>query len=521
MPREKPHVVVIGAGIGGLASALRLSGQADVSVYDPGAAPGGKMRQMDSVAGPVDAGPTVLTMAPIFEALFESVGESLPDHIILHREDTLARHFWQDGSSLDLTSRMDENIDAVRAFAGPRDARAFADFTRQAQALFSGFDQPMMQSEAPRVSALVSHVARHPSLALKMAPASSLAGQLKRRFRDPRLRQLFGRYATYVGGAPDQVPALLSLIWASEFAGVWRVEGGMQRLAQAIANLAETRGVQFHLGTEVARIEMQGGRISAVVDERGTRNICDAVVFNGDPQALSRGHLGDALRELLPRATTKPRSLSAYVWHFAAQAFGAPLAHHNVFFAERPNSEFPELQAGGMPTDPTLYICAQDRSSAAAPNGPERFEIIMNGPPGQPAPMEEFVTCQTRIFDRLEAMGLKLWPRPGRASLTTPQDFAERFPGSDGSLYGRSPAGMMAAFRRPTARTRIPGLYLAGGGVHPGAGVPMACLSGRHAAEAIKTDLALTSTSRRTAMRGGMSTGSARITNVQSPSSVS
>ena len=101
--------------------------------------------------------------------------------------------------------------------------------------------------------------------------------------------------------------------------------------------------------------------------------------------------------------------------------------------------------------------------------GPERFEIIMNGPPGQPAPKEEFAQCQTRVFDRLEAMGLRLSPRPGRASLTTPTDFAARFPGSDGSLYGRSPAGMMAAFQRPTARTKIPGA-LPGGGRDPSGG---------------------------------------------------
>ena len=517
MSTKRPHIAVIGAGIGGLAAALRLSGRADVTVVDAGAAPGGKMRQFETPAGPADGGPTVLTMLPVFEALFADVGARLQDHVALAPDHVLARHVWSDGTQLDLSSDLDESVADVRAFAGPAEAQAFAAFTARARALFDGFDAPMMQSGTPNLASLTAHVLKNPSLALKMAPLSTLSGLLAQTFRDPRLRQLFGRYATYVGGAPGQVPALLSLIWASEAAGVWSVAGGMQRLAQAIADLAAARGAEFRMATQIDRIELQGGRVAGIVDSAGGRLACDGVVFNGDPQALSRGLLGDPLRKLLPPSATTPRSLSAYVWHFAAEAHGLPLVHHNVFFADRPDSEFPEIQAGHMPTDPTLYICAQDRGGS----GPERFEIIMNGPPGQPAPKEEFAQCQTRVFDRLEAMGLRLSPRPGRASLTTPTDFAARFPGSDGSLYGRSPAGMMAAFQRPTARTKIPGLYLAGGGTHPGAGVPMACLSGRHAAEAISTDLALTSTCRPTATPGGMSTGSARMVPAPSPSSAS
>ncbi|MEL7153754.1 MAG: FAD-dependent oxidoreductase [Pseudomonadota bacterium] len=117
------------------------------------------------------------------------------------------------------------------------------------------------------------------------------------------------------------------------------------------------------------------------------------------------------------------------------------------------------------------------------------------------------MTCLTQTFQALSAHGLDFAPLPERFSLTTPHDFAERFPASAGSLYGRSPHGMMASFQRPTVRSRIPGLYLAGGGVHPGAGLPMAATSGRLAAEAILTDLASTSKFPRTAMRGGMSTG--------------
>lgn len=183
--------------------------------------------------------------------------------------------------------------------------------------------------------------------------------------------------------------------------------------------------------------------------------------------------------------------------------------HHNVFFCDDPHTEFDPIAGGRMPEDGTLYICAQDRGSAKMPQGLERFEIIMNGPPvadGAEATDEEKETCRTRTFETLARFGLTFDPTPTTEWLTTPRRFAKLFPASEGSLYGRSPHGLTASLKKPTARTRVVGLYLAGGGTHPGAGIPMATLSGRHAAEAILTDLASTSTSRPTVMPGGMST---------------
>jgi 1-hydroxycarotenoid 3,4-desaturase len=147
----------------------------------------------------------------------------------------------------------------------------------------------------------------------------------------------------------------------------------------------------------------------------------------------------------------------------------------------------------------------------ADPPATERFEIIANAPPqrAEHSPRET-PQCPTRSLETLARFGLHFTPEPEAArSLTTPADFAALFPASLGALYGQSPHGMMAAFQRPTARTRVAGLYLAGGGTHPGAGVPMAALSARHAAEAILSDRISTSQSRRTATPGGISTGSA------------
>ena len=366
----------------------------------------------------------------------------------------------------------------------------------------------MMRASEPDQWAVTKSVLQDPSLIFDMAPHRTLAGLLKSSFRDPQLAQLFGRYATYVGGSPYASPAILSLIWQAEAHGVWSVKGGMYKLAKTITALAETRGAVFHYNTQATRITQQNGRTSGV-QTANAHFPADIVLFNGDPRALHKGLLGHGSKPAVQENQVSPRSLWAYVHAFAARPNGVNLAHHTVFFGHDPKAEFAALAKGEMPTDATLYLCAQDHSEGA-PDALQRFEIIMNGPPVLHDPEKEKPQCQTQIFARLQQFGLQFSPTPGPVALTTPQGFDMLFPASSGSLYGRSPHGLTAAFKRPTARTKIPGLDRCGGGTHPGAGVPMATLSGQHAAAAIMMDHASTLTSHQTDTRGGMLTGSAQ-----------
>jgi 1-hydroxycarotenoid 3,4-desaturase len=524
MRTAQDSVVVIGAGMGGLAASLRLAhaGLA-VTLVDAGTAPGGKMRTLPSEAGPVDAGPTVLTLRAVFDDLFAAAGTTVEAHLRLLPLPVLARHLWPDGATLDLSADREANAAAIRDFGGARAEADFRAFCAASAALFQAFDAPVMQRGAPHLPGILRAVAASPAILPWLLPGVSLRHALAARFRDPRLAQLFGRYATYVGGAPARSPAVLALIWEAEARGVWAVEGGMQRLAQVLVGMVQTAGATILQG-HAERIETTEGRVSAVVLADGCRLPCARVVHAGDPAALADGRLGPAVQAAVPRRAVNPRSHSAWVWAFAARPSGLPLAYHNVMFAADPRAEFDQIARGEMPRDPSLYLCAQDRAYGT-PEGPERFEIILNAPAaaadGRPRPLEEDDLCRLRTFQTFDRFGLSFDPVPATAALTGPDRFAAMFPGSRGAIYGLSPHGLTATFRRPGARTAVPGLYLAGGGVHPGAGIPMATLSGRHAAEAIMADRASTSRSARTAMPGGTSTGSATMAATRSRSSPS
>ncbi|WP_299849960.1 1-hydroxycarotenoid 3,4-desaturase CrtD [uncultured Roseovarius sp.] len=515
------RAIVIGAGIAGLATAARLvHAGMHVTVHEAHATPGGKMRCLPSSAGPVDAGPTVLTMRPVVEQLYSDLGETLNDHLTLIRQRVIARHFWADGSQLDLFDDEDENIAAIERFSDASAARQFRDFCTRARQLFQAFDAPMMQAPTPSLAKLARYVGARPGLLTKLAPFSTLHSLLCQHFDDPRLIQLFGRYATYVGGSPYQAPALLALIWQAEAAGVWAVQGGMHQLAQSLVTMAKARGVEYRFGMPVERIEIRNGMTAGVTLADGSISASSTVIFNGDPRALSQGLLGNECASLAPQTTSSARSLSAEVWAFAARVAGPELAHHNVFFRKDPKPEFDMLARGEMIPDPTIYLCAMDRGMPSPSPDTERFETIANAPSMTTRPTQkDFSRCQKRTFQTLAKFGLRFDPMPGQGSLTTPSGFDKLFPASAGALYGQSPHGLTASIRRPQARTAIKGLYLTGGCTHPGAGVPMALLSARHAVEAILNDRTLTSMSRQTVTPGGMSTASATTGVNQSASS--
>lgn len=504
------RVAVIGAGVAGLSAALLLAARgAEVTVLDRADAPGGKMRQVLVGGLPVDAGPTVFTLRPILEEIFADAGASLSEELTLHPARVLARHAW-DGSPgrMDLFADVAESEAEIGRLAGAAEARGFRAFCARARGIWQALEHPFVRGQRPNPVSLLARAGLSglPGV-LRISPFATLWSALSEHFRDPRLLALFGRYATYCGSSPFASPATLMLIAHVEQEGVWYVEGGMHAVARTLARLAEARGATLRYRAEVAEVLVEGGRAAGVRLASGERIAADAVLSNADTAAFAAGLFGAAARRAAPAVAERDRSLSAVTWCLAARCEGFPLVRHNVVFSADYRAEFEDLFARRrLPGAPTVYVCAQDRGDdAAPPAGPERLLVLVNAPATGGLPESEIETCERTTFAALARAGLRVMPE---ASVrTTPREFATMFPATGGALYGRATHGWQASFLRPGARSAIPGLYLAGGGAHPGAGVPMAAMSGRLAAEALLADRSRfrsMSPSRAMAMPGGM-----------------
>lgn len=509
---RKPRVVVIGAGVGGIVAALLLGANGfEVTVLERAGKPGGKLRAVDVGGLAVDAGPTVFTMRWVFDEILSEAGAEWPEGLALKPLQRLARHAWSDGARLDLFTDVSRSAEAIAAFAGKAEAEGYRRFCARAAAVYATLEDSYIRAARPSPLGLARRAGLQGLPGLwRISPFTTLWDALGDYFRDARLRQLFGRYATYCGSSPFAAPATLMLVAHVERQGVWTLDSGMSGLAAALAGLARQRGATFLYAQEAERILVEGGRVAGVATREGAHFPAEAVVFNGDAAALAAGLLGrDAARAvgLAPQAAP---SLSALTWAIPATATGFPLEHHNVFFNEDYRAEFDDIFARRrLPRAPTIYVCAQDRGKGDTPPKPERLFCLVNAPAldgtGDIDPAE-LRACEETTFRRLARYGLELSFDPANCVRTGPAQFARLFPATGGALYGQASHGWRASFTRPGSATKLPGLYLAGGSTHPGAGAPMAALSGRLAAHRLMADLASTRQSFRGATPGGTST---------------
>ena len=494
-PMRSP-IVIIGAGIGGLtAAALLAAAGEEVVVCEAAATPGGKLREVMIDGRALDAGPTVFTMRWVFEAIFAAAGASLDDYLTLRPVTTLARHAWGSDARLDLFAEIAESEAAIGAFAGAAEATRFRAFTAEARRTYTTLEHSFLDAPATSPIGLTARIGlSRPGDLLSIRPFETLWGALGGYFHDPRLRQLFGRYATYSGASPFLAPATLMLIAHVENSGVWQVEGGMHRIARAFEALAARHGATFRYAAPVAEIVVGRAGAEAVVLTSGERIDAAAVIVNADPQAVATGLFGPAAARAVPRMAAAKRSLSALTWTLVAETSGFDLSHHNVFFTHDYRAEFDAIfRQQRLPAAPSVYVCAEDRGDKAAGHQPERLHMIVNAPAtadGRGLTPGEIERCESATFAMLARSGLAVARTADATVRTTPADFARLFPATGGALYGRASHGWRASFQRPGSRTRIPGLYLAGGATHPGAGVPMAALSGKLAAAALMCDRA-------------------------------
>ena len=481
-------IIVIGAGIGGLAAGMLLAARGEpVVILERQSAPGGKMRLVRAGAAAIDGGPTVFTMRTIFEALFHVAGTSLDAELSLKPLEVLARHSWGNGPELDLFADVKRSADAIGDFAGADAARGYYALTREAKHVYETLRKTYIEKQRPSPFEVAFGAGLSGLIAMmKINPFETLWQAVSRHLKDPRLQQLFGRYATYVGSSPFQAVATLLLIAHVEQEGVWTVKGGMHEVARAFERVFKRKGGVIHYDTSVKSIELSNGRVSSVTTSKGERLDCKVVISNADANAVAAGLFGEEAERAVPALAVRDRSLSAITWCVHAKTSQFPLAFHNVFFSKDYKREFDALDQS-YPPDPTIYICSQDRNGIVQDK--ERLLILINSPANGDRIEKNRDMVERAMRKKLSDCGLMIDWSSADTTITSPQGFHALFPATNGALYGRASHGFYASFKRPGAKTKIPGLFLAGGSAHPGAGVPMAAYSGKLAADAVITFL--------------------------------
>ncbi|HEX8557544.1 MAG TPA: phytoene desaturase family protein [Pyrinomonadaceae bacterium] len=482
------RAVVVGGGLGGLATAVRLAAEGwRVTVCEQGPRLGGKMNTLERDGFRFDTGPSLITMPWVFEELFAAAGSSLSEHVTLRQVSPLADYVFADGARLTYTTSLPEWLAAVRELE-PRDADGFLRFMRLGARLFELSRETFLR-RAPFAPPDLRSLRAMRHLPLGRRAWGSYHAAVAAHFRSPRLRQLFDRYPTYVGSSPYRSPATLAVIPYIEFAhGGWHVEGGLYRLVESLVALARSLGVALHTGARVRSIELNGGRrVRGVRLADGTGVEADVVVMNGDA-ALTDALLGGAggAGRPGPRAA---RSLSGFVMLLGLKRKVEGLRHHTVYFSADYRAEFSQLfDERRFPDDPTVYVCAPGRTDASvAPAGGEALFVMANAPACE-TPWDARLTEQARarVFARLAKGG---FPEVARGAAVcdvwTPDRFERDYLSPGGSIYGTHSHGWRRAFLRPPNRSRrVGGLYHVGGSSHPGGGTPTVLLSAR-----ITTDL--------------------------------
>ena len=496
---------VIGAGIAGLAAAVRLAAQGhEVEVFEAADGPGGKLHQFSLGEYRFDFGPSLFTMPQYVDELFELTGEDPRDHFNYVRLDEVCRYWWPDGTRFTAPADTEDLVrEAAETFEVSEQAmRRFMDKAAEKYELTG---RTFLEKSLHKIGTWLDPQVAYAMLKI---PGLDLFRSMHdvhvRAFDDPRLVQLFDRFATYNGSNPYKAPGLLSMIPHFEHHfGAYLPTGGMYDITQAVYELGRRLGVRYHFGRRVDRILHTSGAGAQV---KGLRVNGEDIPFD---QVVCNMDVWLAYDRLLPEAKSpnvtlkQQKSTSAVIFYWGIDRTFPELGLHNIFFSRDYASEFARLEGGDLHDDVTIYVNISSKLVPGdAPAGHENWFVMVNAPAHAGQDWDDLVkdlrervlrTLDERLFYCPDSYRDKHGTSGNlaehiRAERTVRPPDIETLTGShQGALYGSSSNNRMAAFlRHPNFSRKISGLYFLGGSVHPGGGVPLCLLSAKIVADLVK-----------------------------------
>jgi phytoene desaturase len=508
------RAAIIGAGIAGIASAIRLAVRGyEVDVFEANAYPGGKLSTFDDVAPDggtyrFDAGPSLFTMPHLVDELFTLAGRDPADYFRYVRLEETCRYFWDDTTRLTAWADHSRFAAEVETVLGEPGQHLFAHLQDSALK-YDVTERLFLHKSLHRLGTWLGRDAWRGYVNLpKLGVFSTMNRANEQRFRHPKLVQLFNRYATYNGSDPYQTPATLNIIPHLEYnIGAFFPLEGMVSITNSLVRLAEDLGVRFHFNTRVEEVVTEGKRVVElkVKGEKRKAKGSDPLsqsspsAFRLSPSDLliSNMDVVNTFRKLLPHARQperilrQPKSSSGLIFYWGIKREFAELGLHNIFFSNDYRAEFQSLFGKNeLYNDPTIYLNITSKHKPDdAPPGRENWFILLNAPNNTGQDWDSIISRarQNVIRKMSHVLGVDVGTLIETESILDPRSIEARTSSSQGALYGNSSNNRFAAFlRHANFSHEFENLYFVGGSVHPGGGIPLCLLSAKIAVGEMK-----------------------------------
>jgi phytoene desaturase len=491
-------VIVIGAGMGGMAAAARLAKRGHkVKVFEAASFAGGKCRTEDISGFSFDTGPSLLTLPAVYRDLFVKTGKRLENLVQLNPVDPSFTYIFDDGKRVTFPNLSHSGtVLAITESFGAQAGDAWHQLLTRAEKMWGASRQAFVESELRSPFAML----KSPSLLRDLktiAPFTSLRDLVRSYTDNVYIGKIIDRYATYTGSDPRKVPAvLLTIAFVEEAFGAWHVSGGVGTLAKSLESRLNDLGVELHLNTKVDRIITKSGVAIGVRLANGQVHNSDVVIANADAdlvynQLLEKSSRTRSARNSLNKATA---SLSGFSLLIGLRG-SSELGHHTVFFPKDYDAEFDSIFEKRRPVeDPAIYICNPNDSRMKRAGVDESWSVLINAPRHQPKDGFNWDEKSSKeysqhIINLMEAKGLDIRSRLEVLEYRSPADLERNVNAPGGSIYGTSSNGARSAFWRARNRSKIKNLFLVGGSTHPGGGLPLVGISAEIVAEAVEENL--------------------------------
>ena len=488
-----PDVIVIGAGLGGLSAAIVAAAEgAEVLVVEASSSRGGKAGEacVDGVS--FDTGPSVLTLPGVLADVLRLAGVAMDDVVTLIRNDPAFCYRWPDGVHLNVFQDVADTVSEVQRVFGAEAAADFESFMEYSRGIWESAAPHFVMADSPSVGRIAALGWTGVRAVMKIDAMRTMSQSIRARVRSRHLQDLFLRFATYNGSDPRRAPATLNCIAHVEMGiGSYGIQGGIHRLPERLAEVAQSLGVVIEYDARVQQILVEDRVVSGVRLEDGRQISAKCVLANADVAHVRKRLLGEGhVSQLNPNGVPSTSGWTAVI---RRKNEGQERFSHLALFPERYDAEFEDMfDHGRPPQEPTVYCCDQSIAHQRPGWGDASPLFVMANAPAEPesgaSDPQTWPKLKTQVLNRLMRAGViraddeVVWER-------SPSGLADRFWDSRGALYGAASNSPFSAFQRPPNRLKTPGgLYLASGSAHPGGGMPLCIQSGRLAAECASRD---------------------------------